>query len=430
MNRRLIVGERIMYADGHAPVNCVFAVTVEGTFTIAQVRAALLKVQRKHPLLNVNIGHDGKGFPSFITNPNIPPIPVRILPRSSEIYWQEISVLEWTMPFDLHRDPPARLVWLQSGRVSDLLLVCPHCVCDGSGFVTLMKELLLLLDRPETVLESYEDFGSVNNLVPDAVSKSKKIKWKGQLFSWLAKGFFWVINPKPVEQKGNFYLLSQTMDLDTSTALIRKCKAEKATVQAALCAALLLAFHAVNGKQARNKVISPVDIRRYLNKIKKDHLFAFAPIVELSPSKKRKETDFWQDARAMSENLIGKANQINAAEMMVITEYFHSSTDALLRHMRSSKGSHDLTLSNMGVLDFPADYRSFSLRAVHSPSVGFPWRNSNTLVVSTFLGQMDFSFCSQEGFLSQEVAKSILDQATDILSANVASSLEAMVQKG
>ena len=132
----------------------------------------------------------------------------------------------------------------------------------------------------------------------------------------------------------------------------------------------------------------------------------------------------------MSESLTGKANKIDAAEMMVVTEHFHSSTGALLRHMRSSKGSHDLTLSNMGVLDIRADYRTFSLRAVHSPSVGFPWRNSNTLVVSTFQGQMNFSFCSNEGFLSQQVAKTILDQATNILSANVASSLEAMVQKG
>jgi hypothetical protein len=430
MNRRLIVGERIMYADGLAPVNCVFAVTVEGTFTITQMRAALLKVQYKHPLLCVNISDDDKGFPSFVTNPNIPPIPVRVLPRSSEIYWQEISVLEWTMPFDLRRDAPARLVWLQSERVSDFLLVCPHCVCDGSGFLTLMKELLLVLDRPETELEPYEDFGSVNNLVPDAVSKSKKIKWKGQLFSWLAKGFFLILNPKPVEQKGNFYLLSQTVGHDTSTALIRKSKAEKATVQAALCTAFLLAFKAVNGKEARNKVISPVDIRRYLDKIKKDHLFAFAPIVELSLSKKRTDMGFWEQAGAMSESLIEKANKIDAAEMMVITEHFHSSTGALLRHMRSSKGSHDLTLSNMGVLDFPSDYRTFSLRAVHSPSVGFPWRNSNTLVVSTFLGQMDFSFCSHEGFLSQQVAKSILDEAINVLSVNLESSLEAMVQKG
>ncbi|PSL28021.1 condensation domain-containing protein [Dyadobacter jiangsuensis] len=415
MNRQMIVGERIMYADGLAPVNCVFAATIEGHFSEQQVAAALAKIQNRHPLLRTNVRKNGTNVPSFVTNPDISPIPIHIIERTSDIQWEEISLLEWEKQFDLTKGPAARLVWLQSETVSDLLLVCPHCVCDGSGFVTLMRELLLLLDNPDMELEAYEGFQSVHSLVPISIRDSRMIHWKGKLFSALAKGLFTILNPKPAPRTGNYYLLTNTLDKETTAALVRKCKAEKTTIQAALCTASLLAHRSVKGKASWNKVISPVDIRRYLPAIGRDHLFAFAPIVELSLSKQGEPDDFWAEARRMKQALVEKTDQVNAAEMMFITEYFHGSTDALLRHMRSTKGSHDITISNMGVLDIPASYNNFRVRALHSPSVGFPWRNPNTLVVSTFSGKMDLTFSSHESFLSIIDAEKICREAMWVL---------------
>lgn len=411
----MIVGERIMYADGLAPVNCVFVATVEGNLSAPQIINGLAKIQNRHPLLRTNVGRNRTNVPVFVTNPDISPIPLDIVERTSDTQWEEVSLLEWERQFDLAKEPAARLVWLKSETVSDLLLVCPHCVCDGSGFVTLMRELLLLLDNPGMDLEPYEGFQSVNSLVPASISGSRTIHWKGKLFSSLAKGLFAILNPKPAPREGNYYLLTHALDRETTASLVKKCKAEKTTVQAALCTASLLAHRSVLGKASRNKVISPVDIRRYLPGIGRDHLFAFAPIVELSLSRKDAQNDFWQEARSMKQTLVEKAENVNAAEMMFITEYFHSSTGALLRHMRSTKGSHDITISNMGVLDIPVSYHNFRVHAIHSPSVGFPWRNPNTLVVSTFAGRMDFSFCSHESFLPMIDAEKICREAMRVL---------------
>jgi NRPS condensation-like uncharacterized protein len=278
-----------------------------------------------------------------------------------------------------------------------------------------MRELLSVLDDPATELLPYKGFQSVNALVPASVRNSKVIHWKGTIFSWLAKGLFTILNPKPAPRPGDFYLLTHTLDEEVTTALVRKCKAEQTSVQAALCAALLLAYQTVNGKSARNKVISPVDIRRYLPAIGRDHLFAFAPIVELSLSQKDMQNDFWQEARRIKQMLVEKTEKIDAAEMLFVTEYFHGSTHALLRHMRSTKGSHDVTISNMGVLDIPVSYYNFRVRTIHSPSVGFPWRNPNTLVVSTFAGKMNFSFCSHESFLPQIEGEKICREALWVL---------------
>lgn len=64
------------------------------------------------------------------------------------------SKIEWGKLFDDKSAPLARVVWLKDTDVSDLILVCPHCICDGTTFVTLMSEMLGLLDKPEKELSS------------------------------------------------------------------------------------------------------------------------------------------------------------------------------------------------------------------------------------------------------------------------------------
>src|SRR5260221_13275306 len=53
--RKLILGERVMYADGAHPVNCVFTVSLRGDVSPQRLRFALNKVHAKHPLLQARI---------------------------------------------------------------------------------------------------------------------------------------------------------------------------------------------------------------------------------------------------------------------------------------------------------------------------------------------------------------------------------------
>lgn len=419
MNRRLIVGERIMYADGQAPVNCTFTVTIKGALSGERISDALLKLQSKHPLLRANIKHDKKSFPSFVVNPAIPAIPVSVLERYSEDQWEKVSISEWVKPFDAGSAPLARLVWLKSDNTSDLILVCAHCICDGTTFVTLMREFLQILDDPETNLKAYQTFTDIRELLPASYMQKGSLKLKAAFFSVLAKGLFFVTNRKPKLENDRFYFINWNFPSSLSSALVKKCKAENTSVQAVLCAAFLQAFAFEMGSGAKNKVISPVDIRRYIPDIKKDTMFAFAPIVELSIPKKERDNDFWTISRSIKSDLVDKADKINMPEIIVMSEFFHSTARQMIGHLRSTKGSHDVTLSNMGVLDIPTSYRTFSVEALHSPAVGFPWRNPNTLVVSTFQGKIDFSFCSNGAFLPVDKAQSIRKRAVAILSEEI-----------
>jgi hypothetical protein len=90
----------------------------------------------------------------------------------------------------------------------------------------------------------------------------------------------------------------------------------------------------------------------------------------------------------------------------------------MIGFLKTTKGTHDVTLSNMGLLNIPKDYQLFSIETIYSPTVAFPWKNANTLVCSTFNGQLDFSFMSNESFLREFEAWQIKDRVMELIKEN------------
>ncbi|SFE76925.1 Condensation domain-containing protein [Chitinophaga sp. CF118] len=408
-----------MYVDAKTTVNCVFAAKIRGTIKEENLRIALLEIQRKHPLLRVVIREDEQGRPYFVSNTKISQIPLRIEERFSDNDWITVSEAEWENRFDVKRGPLARVVWLRSANVSEILLVCAHCICDGTSILTLMREILQVLDQQDIDMEPYESFESVNSLIPSYILSNRKMKMKAWLIAKIAG---WVLSFKTTKHKSppdKSYLLNWKMDEESSTALINLCKQEKTALHAAFSVAFLEAMRELKGDKAKGQVIYPVDIRRYISEIKNDHLFAFAPIEEL-PVDKDSNTDFWTKTRKLRNDLAGRIDVMNIHELLLISEYFHSSVKKLIAYLKSSEGTHDVTLSNMGRLNIPDSYQSFHLETIHSPSASFPWRNPNTLIITNFRREIDFSFISSESFLSKEDATIIKDRMMELLVEKIA----------
>jgi NRPS condensation-like uncharacterized protein len=414
MNRQLIIGERIMYVDAKETVNCVFTAKIRGQITESQIRTALTGIQRKHPLLRVVIREDEKGRPYFVSNTQIPEIPLQIVERRSDADWIAASEAEWEYRFDVKKGPLTRVLWLRSNEVSELLLVCAHCICDGTSILTLMREMLLLMDHPEAVMEPYESFDSVHALIPPYILSNKKMKIKAWLTSQIAGLFLSFKTSKQKVTPGKSYLLHWKMDEEDSTVLTHLCKQQKTALHATFSVAFLEAMRELKGDKAKGNVIYPVDIRRYISEIKNDHLFAFAPIEEL-PIIKDNSADFWTKTRKLRNDLAARIDVMNIHELMLMSEYFHSSVKKLVTYLRSSDGTHDVTLSNMGRLNIPDRYQTFQLETIYSPSACFPWRNPNTLVISNYRGEIDFSFISNDSFLSKDDARILTDRMMELL---------------
>lgn len=412
MKRKLMMVERIMYVDSQTPLNCVFTARINGTLSEENFKIALAKIQQKHSLLRTTIDDKSEPYPFFVEEKEIKPIALRIVERKTDEDWLLESEKEWFHLFNEEKEPLARMVWVKGPKMSELLWVVPHCIGDGTTGVTLIRELLYLLDDPSLELDSYQAFNSVNEFFP-ANSSGKKRKYKANLYLMFARIFFLMQRKSKKRNLGKNYAIHRKLDSKTTVQVTEKCKAHGISVHALLCTAFMQAFQEIKGTQAKGKVISPVDVRHFIPEIKQDHLFAFAPTVELSLKKGKQ--DMIDHAKLIKEELIQKIDKMEARELLWMGEQMHPVVGRMISMLKSTTGGHDITLSNMGKIDIPKNYKHFKLETIFSPTVAFPWLNSNTLVTSTYNQEMDFTFMSNEYFLPKEEASKIRDKALELL---------------
>lgn len=403
--------ERIMYVDPATPLNCVFAAKVNGEIPEKNFEIALAKIQQKHPLLRVTIDNSGK-YPFFVEEQEIAPIPLRIVERQKDEDWLLESEHEWQRLFEGEKMPLAQLVWIRGKNISEILWVMPHCICDGTTCITLMRELLCLLDDPSVELHPYQTFGSVSDFLSSDFNAEKK-RFKANLYLLLAKVFFNTRRKSKKRNLGKNYVIHRKLNIETTLQIAEKCKIYGVSVHAMLCAAFMQAFREVQGTRARNRVISPVDVRHFIPEIRQDHLFAFAPTVELSLKKRRQSLP--DNARKIKKELAEKIEKMKVRELLWIGEHMHPVVERMIEMLKSSNGGHDVTFSNMGKINIPDSYKHFEVETIYSPTVAFPWLNSNTLVTTTYKQQMDFTLMSNEHFLPKEEAVKIKDKAIALL---------------
>ena len=410
--RKLLLVERIMYVDSATPLNCVFTAKIKGEILQEQIEIALTKIQHKHPLLRAEVDLQDKQHPAYAIRENMKPIPLRIVKRQTDTHWLVESEQEWYRQFKGEGSPLAQLVWIKGQKFSELLWVVPHCICDGTSMVTLMQELLALIDNPTLDLKPYPLFQSVNNFLTPQFDLQKKAR-KAKLFLFLGKFFFLLQRKNKKRNLGKNYAIHWKLDPTNSSIIKQKCKDSGISVHAILCTAFMQAFQDLQGKSAKKKVISPIDIRHFIPEIRKDQMFAFAPTVELSLKKEKNQ--ILDQAKHIKKDLAQKIEKMDARELLWMGEQMHPLVHRMIALLKSSRGAHDLTLSNMGNLQIRNDYKNFILEDIFSPTVAFPWLNSNTLVTTTFNDQMDFTLMSNEDFLSKQEASKIKDKALEIL---------------
>ena len=407
--------ERIMYVDPETPVNCIFAAKIKGELPEQNFKTALEKIQQKHALLRVVIDSKSEKYPFFIEEKEIAPIPLRIVERKTDQDWLTESQKEWKILFEEEKTPLARVVWVRGQDVSEVFWAIPHCISDGTTGVTLMKELLQLLDNPALELEPYEAFTSVDEFLPSNFNVKSK-KFKARLYLTFARFFFMLQQKSKKRNLGKDYVLHQKLDPATTVQITERCKTNGVSVHALLCSAFMQAFQEIKGKEAKGKVISPVDVRHFIPEIKEDHLFAFAPTVDLAI--KKGSSDLLNNAKQIKEDLVQKIGKMEARELLWMGEQMHPIVDRMISMLKSSNGGHDVTLSNMGRINIPNDYKNFSIETIFSPTVAFPWLNSNTLVMSTYNHQMDFIFLSNEDFLPKAEAAKIKEKAIALMTTS------------
>jgi hypothetical protein len=432
-SRLLLLLERTMYREGRTPFTSVFTIKLLGTLNEEQLRRALRTLQAKHPLLRCVVEClDGR--PHFALQDRPAPIPLRIVERRGEDDWQNHVRREWTVPFCAGRGPMARFVWLRGAHASELILMAHHSICDGQSGMTLLEECLRACDDPEPVTpewespewESFDPLKTMEDLVPAFLRQDRRfqrrVHWKMRLLrlGLLLKRKNAGRTRTPVADE-QMYFQRWKLDAITSLTIMDRCKAEGVTVLAASTAAFLQAFREVRGVAALRKAYTMVNVRRFLPQLKPDALFGIAPGIELSlkrvPRGELTDAGFWECARSIKADITRRIDRLGARlyEYLVGLESLHDKYDRLVGDTESAPAVRHLTLSNMGRLDLPTQYRTFTLETVYSPMVMVSPTPANTVVLSSFAGQLEFSIVSDVQSLPPAQATAIQQRAMAIL---------------
>lgn len=431
-SRPMLLLERTMYREGHTPFTSVFTIKLLGELNEVPLRQALVRVQAKHPLLRCVV-EDTTGCPRFVLQDRPAPIPLRIVERNGEDHWQSEARREWVAPFDTRREPLVRLVWLRSCEVNELLLVGHHAICDGHSGMNLLRECLSSYDQPEQDLGAYEALGALDEIVPPTLLQNRRfrrrVRWKVAMLRLMLllkrRSHRNLAGPRIASEQ--MYFHRWNVGNAATRTLTDRCKLENVTVLAAVSLAFMQAFRDVRGAQALNKTYTMVNARRFLPQLRSDAMFGLAPGVPLRmkdlPAPQDMSADsFWARARGIKTDMTRRIDRLGASlyDYLVGLEGLHDKYAKLVADTEGAPAVRHITLSNMGRLDLPQQYRSFRLESVYSPLVMVSPSPANTVILSSFAGQMEFAIVSDERSLPYAQAQAIEQRAMEILRACLA----------
>jgi hypothetical protein len=425
----MLLPERTMFRDGRTPFCSIFTIRLLGALEEPQLRHALRHVQSRHPLLRCVVHEQ-----HFVLQDRPSPIPLRMVERRNEDDWEREVRREWTAPFDPERGPLARVVWLRSVPVHELLLVAHHCICDGQSGITILRDLLSACDHSDQDLAPYDSLGAIEDIVPADLLHSSSFRRRVRIKSGMLRLAFFLKKfqrsqaPALPITREQIYFHRWFLEKASAAALLDRSRNEGVTVLSAVAVACMQAFRDVRGTEALRKTYTMVNARHFLPRLRPNTLFGIVPGVELRmkdlpPAHQMAIGSFWLRARALRSDMTQRIEHLGSGvyTYMVALERLHDKYSYLVAATDNAPAVRHLTISNIGKVDLPQHYRRFQLESVFSPLVMVSPTPANTLVLSSFGGRMEFAIISDESSLPAAGALAIQHRMMEILSAALSS---------
>jgi len=320
------------------PINFALTARIQGKVSLIQLRAALEKVRKKHPLLAVRVVEGDNGS-FYFSQSNVPPFLIRQVSRELSSTWEREVEREIKMVFDWRTGPLVRFVWVQGDAVSELLVVCHHGIADGLSAMYVIHDIMQFLGAPNTSIEPLLVLPSTEQMLPDSVLKKPSMRMKTILTRNVVKLLPLISRFKKQDATHDspqelpdlaFQMISWMLDEGETTAVINRAKQENTSVHGALGAAFLKAFAILesetNGWQ--RELSSPVSIRKRLSPPVGEDFGLFIALVETDVNCEP-DRDFWEIAREIKQKLTRGSADEKVLFPIAMARYMEPNTPGL-----------------------------------------------------------------------------------------------------
>jgi NRPS condensation-like uncharacterized protein len=412
MNQQLGNEERMVWAyDRVCPLHFTISANIIGTLHLEGLQQALVKVQQRHPLLNVKIALDRSEIPWVVTDTGS--IPIRLVERHSLHQWQQEVESELATPFDWNQAPLIRLVLVRGSDASDLIISCHHSISDGMSVVFLLRDILQMLGTSDRTLPALPPYPPYAQLIPLFEPKLPALPFEPSLATTSTQ------STVPAHSRPRLYAWS--LSTAETSALIHACKQAQTTVHTAICAAFLLTIAQQPQVNATIplKCLTAINFRRFLPAIEDDFGFYYGLIktvhsIDPAPS-------LWELARLVKAELDGLTAPDRIFAHLPEIEGFlatQPSFDDVVKMVEMVNGC-DLCVTNLGRLTIPQQYGELQLAAVYGPSI-FSHTDRDLFVGLTTLGErMFFSLTYSESDFSAVQIEQIQQTAMRFLQSAI-----------
>ncbi len=383
------------------PVHFVVTAQVIGHFTIDQLQAALEKIRQKYPFVAGRIRSDSEG--TWYDTEGAAPFPVRV----TEGDWAAEAETELNTHFHFENGPLVRFLVVQNQDCTYLGMVCHHAFADGLSAAYILRDILTLMADPEREVqplpvsppadELLPPFETLSGGAPERTQRSPRHHPVNEVFA--------------AEQ---LYVMPWALTQAQTSILVNRCRQERTSVHAALCVAFLVAHMQIDadGQTPIRSVSSPVNIRDRLPQPVGEQFGIYINSGVLTDLDCTRNRGFWEMAREVKASMEAESTNeklfytMHLFRQMIRRAQAGEKTPFMDGHV----ADYDISITNLGRLNFPADYGALHLDAIYGPAVN-PIGREKILGVATVSGRLTFTYVAPCRLMDRPTAEAFKSAA-------------------
>ncbi len=428
MKRELGVFERGQYiADQYAPFHIVGVLRLENAPHPDMLRRSFAELQKRHPFLASHLIHE-KGRYYFAALSDLA-VPVRILFRSSDEHWIQVTETELEIRIDASTGPMFRCTYLynEDQQQAEIILTLSHFIADAASASQLLHELMTLCasfsDGVSVSVSELSPAPTVESCFPSAYRGWRlSLRSMRYAFAQMTDEISYRIRtigkrtPPFHKPPTHGHILPVQFSADIVEPFAQRARKEGVTLNSALNAALLLSVnrHLYAGEKLPMRTFSFADLRPYVEpSLHAENLGCYISMMRYTVGVNG-EVDFWSFAKDVHKKIYDSLKYGD--------KFVASAMSELLLTMLVKLDSVRLCASALnynGTVPVQTSYEKIKVLEMHGYVSAHAFGPEMASQAQLFNDILFWDFAYLEEDMDQEKAKVIVDEIKGIMRSSI-----------